>query len=952
MRWRRIASQLGRSVAVWAVSTVTMLALAALLPDFRLQSADGDSVTTIAVAAACGAGAFGILSAVVWPLLVRLLLLVPALVLGLLVFFLNGSLLLLALRVNPSGRGEAAPETAVIVAAVMSAVASATGAALAVRDDEAYRRRLHRLATRGRRAHPPCPTAPGLVCVQLDGVGHDVLTAAVRKGLMPTVARWLAPDENADPAARGIRPAADGVRPGRDEERPAGDGSGPAADGVRPGTDGGRPGEGGTGTPAGDGSRPALDGVRPGRDEERPAGDGSGPAADGVRPGTDGGRPGGGGTGTPAGDGSRPALDGVRPGRDEERPAGDGSGPAADGVRPGTDGGRPGGGGTGTPAGDGSRPALDGVRPGTDEERPAGDGPRPAADGTRPAREGAHTAADATSPAADGPRPAAAADRSPRGPAPALPGHGRIAALRGHEASSALPAQRRATSRFTRRPRGPRPVHAPTHRLTPWRTDWSSQTGASQLGILHGSTFDVPAFRWYEKDRGEVMVCNRPTSAAELQRRAALRTGEDGLLAVDGASRGNLFSGGAGEQALVLSIATRRRGRDNRSRAGYFAYFSDPANAVRTALSFVAEVAREIGQSTRARLRRQRPRVSRGGLYPLVRAFATVVERDVVVAAVMGDMLAGRTAVYADLVAYDEVAHHSGPHGRDAEKVLQRLDRCLALLERVAEHAPRPYRIVVLSDHGQSPGETFRARYGLTLGDLVRAGCGLPVPRRAEQTHSGAEARAAVRAALRRPVEEKGAHRRPARRPEPVVLASGNLGLVSFPDVPHRMTKEEIDSRHPALLTTLANHPGIGFLLVRSERHGGVVLGAHGAEIPLARLDEEPGPLARFGPGAADAVRRTHSFPHTADIMVNSAYDPADGEVLAFEEQIGSHGGLGGAQSRPFLLSPVDLSPPSADGTEPVGAERIHRILRRWLNELNGPQVPLTPAPEEEEQAA
>lgn len=697
MRWRRIARQVGRSVAVWAVSTATMLVLAGLLPDFRLQSADGDNVTTIALAAACGAGAFGILSAVVWPLLVRLLLLVPALVLGLLVFFLNGSLLLLALRVNPSGRGEAAPETAVIVAAVMSAVASATGGALAVRDDEAYRRRLHRLATRGRRAHPPCPTAPGLVCVQLDGVGHDVLTNAVREGLMPTVARWLA------------------------------------------------------------------------------------------------------------------------------------SG----------------------------------------------------------------------------------------GPTHQEPAH-----------------------------------QEPTHRLTPWRTDWSSQTGASQLGILHGSNFDVPAFRWYEKDRGEVMVCNRPTSAAELQRRAALRTRDDGLLAVDGASRGNLFSGGAGEQALVLSIATRRRGRDNRSRAGYFAYFSDPANAVRTALSFVAEVAREIGQSTRARLGRQRPRVGRGGLYPLVRAFATVVERDVVVAAVMGDMLAGRTAVYADLVAYDEVAHHSGPHGRDAEQVLRRLDRCLALLERVAEHAPRPYRIVVLSDHGQSPGETFRARYGLTLGDLVRAGCGLPVPRRAEQTHSGAEARAAVRAALRRPVEEKGEHHRPARRREPVVLASGNLGLISFPDVPHRMTKEEIDARHPALLTTLANHPGIGFLLVRSERHGGVVLGAHGAEIPLDRLDEEPGPLARFGSGAADAVRRTHSFPHTADIMVNSAYDPADGEVLAFEEQIGSHGGLGGAQSRPFLLSPVDLTPPAADGTEPVGAERIHRILRRWLDELNGPQVPLTPATEEEEEGA
>ncbi|MFR0356126.1 phage holin family protein [Streptomyces sediminimaris] len=682
-RWRRIASQVGRSVTVWAVSTLTMLVLAGILPDFRLQSPDGESATHIAVTAAFGAGAFGVLSALVWPLLVRLMLLVPALVLGLLVFVLNGSLLLVALRLNPSSSAEAAPETAVVVAAVMSAVASATGAALAVRDDDAYRRRLYRLSDRRRRHRPPGPSTPGTVFLQLDGVGHDVLVAAAGKGVMPTVARWL----------------------------------------------------------------------------------------------------------------------------------------------------------------------------------------------------------------------------------------------------------------------------GATHRLTPWRTDWSSQTGASQLGILHGSNHDVPAFRWYEKDTREVMVCNRPTSAAELQRRAVERTGEGGLLAADGASRGNLFSGGADEQALVLSIATRRRGRDNRSRAGYFAYFSDPANAVRTAMSFVAEAGREIGQSTRAVARRQRPRVARGGLYPFVRAFATVVERDVVVAAVMGDMLAGRTAVYADLVAYDEVAHHSGPVSRDAEKVLERLDRALELIANVAEHAPRPYRIVVLSDHGQSPGETFRARYGLGLGDLVRAGCGLPVPRRARRTHSGAEARAAVRAALRRPVEAGGELQHPSRRrSEPLVLASGNLGLISFPDVPHRMSKEEIDARHPALLTTLANHPGIGFLLVRSEEHGGVVLGAYGAEIPLDRLDDEPGPLEPFGPGAADAVRRTHSFPHTADIMVNSFHDPADGEVLAFEEQIGSHGGLGGAQSRPFLLSPLAFSEPAEDGLELVGAERMHRVLRRWLRESNGPQVPVES--DQEERAA
>ncbi|GGZ16105.1 hypothetical protein CP967_03765 [Streptomyces nitrosporeus] len=674
-----------RVTAVWAVSTVTMLVLAGLLPDFQLQAADGDSVTRTAFTAAWGAGAFGLLSALVWPVLVRALLIVPALVLGALVFFLNGSLLWVALRLIPDDRGHADPETAVVVAAVMSAVASAASTALAVRDDDAYWRRLSRLADR-RRRRERTPDGrdgpPGIVFVQLDGVGHDVLVRAAAEGLMPTVAARL--DDRAG------------------------------------------------------------------------------------------------------------------------------------------------------------------------------------------------------------------------------------------------------------------------HRLTPWTTDWSSQTGASQLAILHGSNFDVPAFRWYEKETGTVMVSSRPASALEMQRRAIALTHDGGLLTADGASRGNLFSGGATQLALVLSMAARR-GKGHRSRAGYFAYFSDPANAVRTALSFVAEVAREIGQSVRARIRKDLPRVKRGGLYPFIRAFATVVERDVVVAAVLGDMFAGRGAVYADLVAYDEVAHHSGPHSRDADKVLARLDRSLGIITRAAEHAPRPYRIVLLSDHGQSPGETFASRYGLTLKDLVRAGCGLPVPRRAQRTRSASEARDAVRIALHRPVGEPPQPEGAAGLFDPVVLASGNLGLLSFPDLEGRASREEIDRRHPALLGTLANHPGVGFLLVRSEEHGSVVLGRRGEEVPLSELTDGEGPIAVFGPGAADAVRRTDSFPHVADVMVNSMYDPATGTVHAFEEQIGSHGGLGGRQSHPFLLWPRTLSDPldvlsAEDGdtvTAVVGAEAVHRVLARWIRELSGPQVPL-----------
>jgi hypothetical protein len=93
-------------------------------------------------------------------------------------------------------------------------------------------------------------------------------------------------------------------------------------------------------------------------------------------------------------------------------------------------------------------------------------------------------------------------------------------------------------------------------------------------------------------------------------------------------------------------------------------------------------------------------------------------------------------------------------------------------------------------------------------------------------------------------------------------------------------------------------------------------------------------PLQGFSPNAERHLRRTDGFEHVADIMVNSFYDPVTEEGCAFEELISFHVGLGGSQTRPFLLHPVRLPVPA----EPlVGAEAVHRLLRAWL-EASGPR--------------
>jgi uncharacterized membrane protein YvlD (DUF360 family) len=461
-----------------------------------------------------------------------------------------------------------------------------------------------------------------------------------------------------------------------------------------------------------------------------------------------------------------------------------------------------------------------------------------------------------------------------------------------------------------------------THRLVEWETDLSSQTGASQAGILLGSNEDVPAFRWVEKERGELMVCSNPDDCAEIERRHA----GDGLLRDGGASRGNLLSGEAEHVLLTAS----RVSEEKKANPGYRAFFSNGFNVTRTLALVGWEVILELVAAERQRRRDVLPRGHRGGIYPLLRAGMCVLVRDLTVFAVLTDMFKGRPAIYATFASYDEVAHHSGLERPDTLEALRKLDQQFGRIERARRYASRPYHLVVLSDHGQTQGTTFKQRNGYALEDLVRDS----VEARTVHAVSGEdESRTNVGVAFDEATgqgEQSGGKRSPKKDvsgQEVVVLGSGNLGLVYLMDEPRRLTREEIDERHPRLLPALQAHPHVGFVLVRSEEHGAVVLGPSGARYLADDRVEGDDPLTPFSAGAAGHLRRSDGFAHAPDLYVNSFYDPELDEGCAFEELISFHGGMGGPQTRPFVLAPVELPLPD----EPlVGAASIHRLLKGW----------------------
>ncbi|HEY6888418.1 MAG TPA: phage holin family protein [Solirubrobacter sp.] len=486
----------------------------------------------------------------------------------------------------------------------------------------------------------------------------------------------------------------------------------------------------------------------------------------------------------------------------------------------------------------------------------------------------------------------------------------------------ALPVLRRAMQSGSA-PSLARWVAEDGYRLTEWETDLSSQTGASQAGILLGSNDDIPAFRWVEKERGELVACSSPPDCAEIERRHSTGTG---LLSGGGASRGNLLSGDAEEVILTVS----RMEAEKHANPGYRAFLANGFNVTRALVLFFWEIVLEWTAASRARRRDVRPRGHRGGIYPLLRGFMCVIVRDLVVFGVLSDMMRGRPAVYATFASYDEVAHHSGLERADTLEALRKLDQQFDRIARARRYAPRPYEIVVLSDHGQTQGATFKQRHGYGLDELVaRSLTTGQVLGSAGGDEQRAMATQAVTEATGR--QAKGKRSGDVSDRDVVVLGSGNLGLVYLMETPRRLTLEELDARHPALVPALREHPHIGWLLVASREHGALVLGPRGSR----RLADDhvtgEDPLAPFGPNAAAHLRRTDGFTHCADIMVGSFYDPELDEACAFEELISFHGGLGGPQTRAFLLHPPGLELP---GEPIVGAAELHRVLLGWRADL------------------
>ncbi len=482
-----------------------------------------------------------------------------------------------------------------------------------------------------------------------------------------------------------------------------------------------------------------------------------------------------------------------------------------------------------------------------------------------------------------------------------------------------------------------------SHTLVEWEPDLSSQTSASQAGILLGSNENIPAFRWWDKTEQKMMVSSSMQTAKHLESELA---SDRGLLAPNGVSRFNVFSGGAAD-----CVATFSRLNSTDGQISYWAYFVNPYTLGRMISLFAQEVVREWWEEFRQNRKNVQPRIARPWTYAFVRAGTTAALLELTRFMCIADIFRGVPAAYYTIFAYDEVAHHTGIDRDYTLRVLRKIDNMFEYLEEVARTANRQMHFVILSDHGQSQGATFRQRYGKTLADLVKEG--LPSDSGVTAILDSNESLAHFRAVV---LENQDEHPRSARtisrlienqqqsnsertvdsdtddgaNTAVTVLASGNLGLISFTDWKERMNLDQITEAFPQLLNVLTSHPGVGFAMVNDAVEGGMIIGPAGVYFLSTDTVEGENPLAGYGARAAEHLRRTNGFSNAPDIIVNSTYWAEDDSVAAFEELVGNHGGLGGTQQRPFLLYPSEFS---AGDEEIVGAAHVNAVLRGWIRQ-------------------
>ncbi|MBI5871513.1 alkaline phosphatase family protein [archaeon] len=481
-------------------------------------------------------------------------------------------------------------------------------------------------------------------------------------------------------------------------------------------------------------------------------------------------------------------------------------------------------------------------------------------------------------------------------------------------------------------------------RLQEYNPGIPTTTPYVQAGMFYGENSEIPGFRFVDKKGRKIYSLNEGFDANAIE--SSFRN--KGILR-GGSSYGNIFSGGALKNILVVSRLSELPTKFDSLHPHIdflFSPFSFVPLLFYTAREFVIEMGEEAygmvkGLLTKAHFNLLLPIIHPHS--PFYRILGNVIWREFVTRGALRDIKNKVPFICVGYVGYDWVAHFKGPRKAGSLSVIKEIDNKIKKLYKAA--GKRGYDFFVISDHGIVPSVPFQKVYYETLEEFIERRTKADTKTIKEKEESAIlrylvyqlkSARVHITFPIKwlvkilakgiaRPVVDRGIEILVWKNKKTIIIQeSSSLANIYF-----NLSKEQLDlgiieREYPYLIERLVSHPGIGMIIGR-ERKEIVVLSKTGrARIGRRIVFEGEDFLKVYGERKL-LIKQIQKFANmkcAGDLIAIGKFDGKT--IISFARtHLGSHDSFGGEQNRAFIISREKL-PKITD------SEQLYEVFRRY----------------------
>jgi hypothetical protein len=453
-----------------------------------------------------------------------------------------------------------------------------------------------------------------------------------------------------------------------------------------------------------------------------------------------------------------------------------------------------------------------------------------------------------------------------------------------------------------------------THILRSYSSGISPITNAVISSILYG--VELPGNEWYDKETGKKISAPLDEDNIEAE---AQKEGKEFLVA-DGVVYSSPLSGGAEETAGVVGNY-----KDDIKKYGLIKAFIREAKDDISLLKHGGRSISKVGAMFLKDMVKVAGKLIKDGRLgggdesgPLMISLNDNLLAPIATEGVKKAIDDHKPIAYVDFAGFDYNSHFLGNDSKDAINSIKEIDKSIGEILEKADASGDKYDVVIFSDHGHTSSKIFSRLYGKSAEETIKD--------IAESCNPDNYIRGDLALTDTKTVNNPDRN----RHGDIVFTDADSMGNIYFTkDKKSSVDIKEIEKTFPGFTDKLIKHPGIGLVVTRDDKNF-VLKGKEGSlkiDGEGKLLDQEgKNPLDHFGEEGLIRKQMINymKLPHTGDIIVFGEYDGQKVVDLHERRFLSTHGGLGGEQNQPFIITPSNLPLANKDIDE---ATEFHDIL-------------------------